>query len=135
MARHTFRPALSIAAALALAAIALPAAAQAKTTSIHLVLRGKLQGAGAAGPATGAPCGKGSFVSRVLVPTVNYTVRCGHDTFRLTATTTLDGSSVTGTWKTVSGTGRFRHMRGHGTLTGSLQPGKPFILVGRVHGL
>jgi hypothetical protein len=120
--------------AVCVAPLAAPAAG-AKRTKVHLVLYGKLGANGASGPVKGAPCVKGKFVSKLLPPKINYTFTCRGATFKLQATVSLHGSDVTGTWKTVSGTKRYAHMHGKGSLNGSLVPGKTFVLTGSVTGV
>lgn len=136
--KHPWVTAVCAACAIVLVGAATASAAPidaARTTNVRMTLIGKLGKAGASGPVTGAPCGRGRFVSTILPPQVKYTFTCRGGTFRLIATNRLNGSSVTGSWRTVSGTRRFRHMRGHGPLRGSLRPGAAFHLTGRVSGL
>ena len=110
-------------------------ATAAKSVKVHMKLVGKLGPKGASGPVSGLPCVRGRFTSQIFPPKVKYSFKCKGGTFKLTATNNLNGSDVTGRWETVSGTGRFKHMRGGGPLRGSLQPGKAFILTGKVTGL
>lgn len=106
-----------------------------RAVRVNLRLVGKLGAAGASGTVKGSPCNGGRFVSQVLPPTVNYRLTCPGGSLRLRATNRLNGSNVTGTWRTVSGTGRFKHARGSGRLRGSLVSGAPFVLTGTLGGI
>jgi hypothetical protein len=70
------------------------------------------------------PFGKGSLVGKFKPPLVNYVFTFKGGTFKAQFNGTLDGVKVSGPWKIISGTGKFKGIKGGGQGSGDLSTGK-----------
>lgn len=116
-----------IAAVAAITALAAPAAAVAKSYSVHEVGVGGESGVKLHATYKGSPFGTCKMTGTLVIPNTKQTWRCRNGSFRLVGHGTTGASNNSkGTWKIVkgSGTGKFKHITGSGTFSGQLSTGR-----------
>lgn len=111
----------TVAVLAALAALAPPTVADAKTYRATLHVRGETHGATLAVSVSGSPLGRCRGTGRIGRQGTTYALRCRGGKVRMwSKATTGRADRSRGRWRILGGTGRYRRARGSGTFRGRL---------------
>ncbi|HEY2717894.1 MAG TPA: hypothetical protein VGI73_16905 [Solirubrobacterales bacterium] len=124
MFRATRRTAAICVAALALVVVAAPTAAVARG-SVTISVKGTQKGTALSGKITGGTFGTGTYTGSVINggTGAKITLKYAKGTLKLETAAKIKGRSISGSWKTTGGSGKFAHYSARGSLTGNLLAG------------
>lgn len=119
-----FRRISSVAALTAAAALAVTGVAEAKTYKVNFTGHGSQSGVDLQSTYKGKPFGTCKMTGKLVIPDTQQTVKCKGGSFKLVGHgTTGAANDSKGTWKIVSGTGKYKGITGKGTFSGTLSTG------------
>jgi hypothetical protein len=109
------------------AGLLVPQLAAAKATkTVTMVANGPAKGTRISGSWTSPQLGKGTLTGTLKIPVVTITWKASGGTFTTRAgnkgctSATMDAPNYTGCFRVLSGTGKFKGIKGSGTLKGNL---------------
>src|SRR5277367_2360672 len=117
---------LRIAALSGVLVLALAGVAQAKSFNVHIVGHGSETGVALKSTYVGTPFGTCHMTGTLVIPNTNQTWKCAKGSFKLVGVGTTGASNNSaGTWSIVkgSGTGTYKKLSGSGKFTGMLSTG------------
>jgi hypothetical protein len=113
-----------IAVITAVAAVGITGVAQAKSYKVNFIGHGTQTGVDLKSTYKGKPFGTCQMTGKLVIPNTQQTVKCKGGSFKLTGFgTTGAANDSKGTWKIVSGTGKYKGIKGSGTFSGQLSTG------------
>ncbi len=113
-----------VAAIAAVAAVGFTGVAQAKAYKVNFLGHGSQSGVDLTATYKGKPFGTCKMTGKLVIPNTQQTVKCKGGSFKLTGFgTTGAANDSKGTWKIISGTGKYKGITGKGTFSGQLSTG------------
>jgi hypothetical protein len=108
----------------AVAAVGVTGVAQAKSYKVNFIGHGTQTGVDLKSTYKGTPFGTCQMTGKLVIPNTQQTVKCKGGSFKLTGFgTTGAANDSKGTWKIISGTGKYKGITGKGTFSGQLSTG------------